>query len=41
MTQKRNLLDREQETIRLKNYSYRTEKAYVNWTKWYILYHQK
>ncbi|MCB9421011.1 MAG: integron integrase [Ardenticatenaceae bacterium] len=41
MAQKRKLLDRVREMIRLKNYSYRTEKAYVHWIKRYIFYHQK
>lgn len=41
MTQKRKLLDRVRDAVRLKNYSYRTEKAYVNWVKRYILFHQK
>jgi integron integrase len=41
VTQKPKLLDQVRHTIRLKNYSYRTEKAYVNWIKRYILFHQK
>ncbi len=41
MTQKRKLLDRVRDAVRLKNYSYRTEKAYVNWVKRYILFHEK
>ena len=41
MTQKPKLLDQVRQAIRLKNYSYRTEKAYVNWIKRYILFHQK
>lgn len=41
MTQKRKLLDRVRDAVRLKNYSYRTEKAYVNWVKRYILFHKK
>ena len=41
MTQKRKLLDRVRDAVRLKNYSYRTEKAYVNWVKCYILFHKK
>ena len=41
MTQKRKLLDRVRDAVRLKKYSYRTEKAYVNWAKRYILFHQK
>ncbi|GLI35538.1 integron integrase [Desulforhabdus amnigena] len=35
------LLDRLRNKIRLKNYSIRTEKAYVNWNKRYILFHKK
>jgi hypothetical protein len=27
------------DSIRLKHYSYRTEQAYVNWTKRYICFH--
>jgi hypothetical protein len=38
---KRKLLDRVRDAVRLKNYSYRTEKAYVRWVKRYILFHQK
>lgn len=41
MTQKPKLLEQVRQAIRLKNYSYRTEKAYVNWIKRYILFHQK
>jgi integron integrase len=41
VTQKRKLLDRVRDVVRLKNYSYRTEKAYVNWVKRYILFHHK
>ncbi len=41
MPQERKLLDRVRDAVRLKNYSYRTEKAYVHWIKRYILYHQK
>ena len=35
------LLQRVREHIRLRHYSYRTEQAYVNWIRRYILYHQK
>jgi len=35
------LLDQVRETIRLKHYSIRTEEAYVNWIKRYILFHNK
>jgi len=35
------LLDRVRQAIRLKNYSYSTEKAYVSWIKRFILFHNK
>ncbi len=35
------LLDQVRESIRLKHYSIRTEDAYVNWIKRYILFHNK
>ena len=35
------LLDRVRETLRLKHYSYRTEKTYVQWIRRYILFHNK
>ncbi len=35
------LLDRVRQVIRLKNYSYSTEKAYVYWIKRFILFHNK
>ncbi|MFQ5401134.1 MAG: integron integrase [Anaerolineae bacterium] len=41
MAKERKLLDRVRDAIRLKNYSYRTEKAYVQWIKRYILFHEK
>ena len=41
MAPKRKLLDRMRDAVRLKNYSYRTEKSYVRWVKRYILFHQK
>ena len=37
----RRLLDQVRDTIRLKHYSMRTEKAYVAWIKRYILFHHK
>jgi len=37
MVKKRKLLDRVRDIIRVKNYSYRTEKAYLHWIKRYIL----
>jgi integron integrase len=35
------LLDRVRQTIRAKHYSRRTESAYVDWIRRYILFHQK
>ena len=35
------LLDQVRESIRLKHYSYRTEQAYVQWVKRFILFHNK
>ncbi len=35
------LLDQVSEKIRLRHYSYRTEKSYKHWIKKYILYHNK
>jgi integrase len=35
------LLDRVREAIRLKHYSIRTEQAYLDWIKRYILFHDK
>ena len=35
------LLDRARNSLRQRNYSYRTEKSYVNWMKRYILFHNK
>jgi len=33
------LLDQVRDAIRLKHYSIRTEEAYVNWIKRFILFH--
>ena len=41
MTVKPRLLDQVREKIRLKHYSIRTEQAYVDWIKRYILFHGK
>ncbi|MCA9949636.1 MAG: integron integrase [Anaerolineales bacterium] len=41
MAQKRKLLDQVRDAVRLKNYSYRTEKAYTQWIRRFILFHQK
>ncbi len=35
------LLDQVREKIRLKHYSYRTEKAYLGWIRRFILFHGK
>ena len=35
------LLDRVRQTIRAKHYSRRTESAYVDWVRRYILFHRK
>jgi len=37
----RKLLDQVRDAIRLKHYSYRTEKTYVYWIRRYILFHNK
>ena len=42
MTNKKpKLLDQVCHAIRVKNYSYRTEKAYVHWIRRYILHFEK
>lgn len=41
MQSKPKLLDQVRHAIRLKNYSYQTEKAYVQWIRRFILYHDK
>ena len=35
------LLDQLADALRIKHYSYRTEQAYVDWVRRYILFHQK
>lgn len=35
------LLDQVQDTLRRKHYSFRTEQAYVDWIKRFILFHDK
>lgn len=35
------LLDEVRNSLRTQNYSYRTEKTYVNWIQKYILFHNK
>jgi site-specific recombinase XerD len=37
----RKLLDQVQDVMRVKHYSYRTEKSYVDWIRRYILFHNK
>jgi integron integrase len=39
--QPRKLLDQVRDVIRLKHYSYRTEKSYVDWIRRYILFYDK
>ena len=39
--EKPKLLDQMREKIRFRHYSIRTEKAYIDWTKRYILFHNK
>ncbi len=35
------LLDQVLEILRMKHYAYRTEQAYIDWIKRYILFHKK
>lgn len=35
------LLEQVRDVIRVKHYSYKTEKSYINWIKRYILFHNK
>jgi len=35
------LLDQVRESVRLRHYSYKTEKSYIQWVKRYILFHNK
>ena len=35
------LLEQVSDVIRLKHYSYKMEKSYINWIKRYILFHKK
>jgi site-specific recombinase XerD len=41
MSQPPKLLDQVREALRLKHYALRTEQAYVNWIKRFILFHDK
>ena len=38
---KKKLLDQVRDTIRRKNYAYRTEQAYTSWIKRFVLFHDK
>ena len=38
---KTKLLDRAREIMRLRHYSIRTERSYINWMRRYILFHDK
>ena len=37
----RKMLDRVRDAIRVKHYSYQTEKSYVQWIRRFILFHNK
>ena len=41
MTDKPRLLDRVRRKIRIKHYSIRTEQAYIDWIRRFILFHKK
>ena len=41
MSQAPKLLDQVRELLRIKHYALRTEHAYVNWIRRYILFHNK
>jgi hypothetical protein len=41
MDHKPKLLDQVRNKIRFKHYSFRTEQAYVDWIKRFILFHQR
>ena len=36
---KRKLLDEVRGVLRIKNYSYRTEKSYIRWIRKFVLFH--
>jgi hypothetical protein len=40
-TPKPKLLEQVRQAIRMRHYSYRTEKAYVHWIKRFIFFHNK
>jgi hypothetical protein len=35
------LIDQIRQTLRVRHYTYRTEKTYIYWIRRYILFHQK
>jgi len=39
--QSKKLLDQYRETLRVKQYSSRTEETYTNWVRQFIIYHNK
>ena len=39
--QKPKLMDQMRQVMRVKHYSYQTEKSYLNWARRYILFHEK
>jgi len=39
--QPKKLPDQVWDALRLKHYAYRTEVTYIQWIRWYILFHQK
>lgn len=41
MSQEKKLLDVVREKLRIKHYSYQTEKIYIGWIKRYILFYDK
>lgn len=41
MTEKPSLLKQVRQCMRLKHYSIRTEQAYAQWSKRFILFHEK
>ena len=41
MSQKKRFLDIVRDKIKMKHYSYATEKSYIGWTKRYIIFHKK
>ncbi|MFV1949610.1 MAG: phage integrase N-terminal SAM-like domain-containing protein [Anaerolineales bacterium] len=41
MSDKPKLLDQVCNSLRQPNYSYSTERTYISWIKWFILYHNQ